>query len=97
MTKPSIQEIAEMPYPASMMAMREHYNPDWHKPEPDGETLMKYRVTMDFAVRDSRTYTVEALDEEHAEKLADDALNADKSIPHDAEDFEMSDIELVTS
>lgn len=34
--KPSLAEIAAMPFPASLNAMRQHYNPDWGKPDRAG-------------------------------------------------------------
>ena len=93
--KPSLHEIAAMPFPASMEAMRRHYNRDWHKPEPDGKTLITYEVTMGFCVPETRTYKVEAYSEEEAQALADDMLDKDRTIPSEAEDFEVVDVKVM--
>ncbi|HEX8414868.1 MAG TPA: hypothetical protein VF637_13425 [Sphingomicrobium sp.] len=92
---PSLHEIAAMPFPRSMETMRKYYNKDWHKPEPDGETLISYDVVMSFVVREERIYRVEAYDEKHAESLADDLLEADRTIPADADDYELVEIKVI--
>lgn len=82
MNAPSLHEIAEMPFPASMLAMRKHYNADWHKPEHDPSTLKPFKVRVSYSVRvtDSRSYAVEAADEEHARKLAEDLFDDDDTV-----------------
>jgi hypothetical protein len=80
-----------MPFPASMKAMRAHYNPDWHRPEPDGE-LRAYRVKVEYSYRESEevTYDVEAVSEEDAERVALELFGKDGTI-----DGEMIDVDNV--
>lgn len=66
--RPTLQEIASMPYPASLKAMREHYNPAWGKDIGDGEKEFTIEVT--YEVRNSETVTVEAFTADEAEELA---------------------------
>jgi hypothetical protein len=85
--KPSIQEVAAMPYPASVRAMREHYNPQWGKPVPEGK-LRRYSVEVDYSFRGRDTWSTEvnAHSREEAEELAGDAFDkADLDLPWDAE------------
>ncbi|WP_394662903.1 hypothetical protein [uncultured Sphingomonas sp.] len=86
MGKPSLHEIAAMPFPASMLTMRKHYNRDWHKPEPDGE-VRTWKVKVNYSVRteETKTYEVEAVTEEEANELAEDMFDKDKAIPADVE------------
>lgn len=86
MAKPSLHEIAAMPFPASMLTMRQHYNRDWHKPEPDGE-LRTWKVKIAYSVRtaEHKTYEVEAVTEEEANDLAEDMFDKDPAIPADVE------------
>lgn len=74
--KPSLHEIAAMPFPSSQNAMRKYYNPQWGKPIPDGAEKQTYAVQIDFEVTltDSRTVEVEAFTEEEAEELGSDLV-----------------------
>ena len=66
-SKPTIHEIAAMPYPASERAMREHYNPDWHKPIPESVTApSEFTVDVEYSLCVTETVTVEAWTEEEA-------------------------------
>lgn len=90
MAAPSLHEIAAMPFPASMLAMRKHYNKDWHKPEREfaGDTeIAQYRVEVSYSVRteESVTYTVYAASLADAEEQAEKLFDNDRSIDSDAE------------
>jgi len=87
--KPSLHEIAAMPYPASVMAMREHYNSGWGKPLPDEKydepRTFKVRIDYSFTTQGQRSYTVEALSEEEAEEMAVNEFDNDRQVETDAE------------
>lgn len=90
--KPTLAEISEMPFPASMLAMREHYDSNWGKYREEGD-LVTYEVTVRYSrtENDWRTYTIEAASKQEAERLAEDEFDNDKSVESDAE---MGDIEV---
>lgn len=94
--KPTLHEIAAMPYPASVDAMRKFYNPTWGMPIPDDGELRQFKVTVNYTVRteDSRTYQVEAFSAEEAEDEADEMFGKDRSVEPDAEveDFEVEEV-----
>lgn len=69
MSAPSLHDIAAMPYPASLKAMREYYNPAWGKDRGDGE-LKTFTVEVEYSIRDQATITVEAFTASEAEDLA---------------------------
>lgn len=94
--KPTLQDIAAMPFPASLHAMREHYNPNWGMPLPedDGDgDLRTYsvRIEYSFTEYDSRTYTVQARSKEGAEKLAEEMFDKDVTVEENAE---LSDVDV---
>lgn len=73
MSKPTLHEIAAMPFPKSVEAMRAHYVKDWAKPIPEGiSEKRKFRVKVEYEVSysDSETVEVEAWTTEDAEELA---------------------------
>lgn len=73
MDKPSLHEIAAMPYPASLQAMRKHYVHDWGKPVPEGVTAkQKFDVEVEYEVteRHRKTVEVEAWNEDEASEEA---------------------------
>lgn len=93
MSAPSLHEIAAMPFPASMIAMRTHYNKDWHKPEPEPGATKEWRVTIEYSVRtnDEKTYTVIAETAEQAEKLAEELFDKDPTVD-DGDDLDVNDV-----
>lgn len=93
--KPSLHEIAAMLFPHSRDAMRKHYNAEWGKFYPDGETLCSFKVQVNFSYReeDSRTYTVEAYSEDEAKDLAEHQFDRDRTIDHTLE-VEVDDVEV---
>jgi len=71
--RPTLHEIAAMPYPASVEAMRKHYNPHWGEPLPDGGgDRKKYVVTIDYSYRTEETthYDIIASSKAEAKALA---------------------------
>jgi hypothetical protein len=79
--KPSLHEIAAMPYPASLLAMRKHYIPDWGIPVPDGATKRTFKVEVEYeyTVTETETecVTVEAFTEEEAIEKAEGGVGRD--------------------
>jgi hypothetical protein len=74
--KPSLHEIAAMPYPASEQAVREYYDPHWQR-YSNGETR-KFSVEVDYRYsgRDTWTCEVDAADEAEAKKMALDKFDS---------------------
>lgn len=66
--KPTLHEIAAMPYPSSEIAMRKHYNPDWHRDIPTGKKV--FSVSVDWTVDGSFIEDIEAEDEAEAREIA---------------------------
>lgn len=85
--KPSLREIAEMPYPASLLAMRQHYNPEWGKPIPDGAKLRTFRVKVEYSysVSERETVEVEAFTKEEAEDKACEQISLKTPSEYDIE------------
>lgn len=83
--KPTIQEIAAMPFPASVEAMRKHYNPHWGKDVPEDGEKRTFDVRVEWSVNGSESYTVEAFSEDEAEDLALEEFDSDPAIPDGAE------------
>ena len=77
MEKPSLHEIAAMPFPASQAAMRKHYNPHWGKEIPEGAEKRKFTVSVDWTASGTEYYTVEAFTEDEAEDEAAEKFEAD--------------------
>ena len=78
MSAPSLHEIAAMPYPQSIKAMREHYVHDWGKPIPDGaSTKQTYAVEMLFTltVNEHETIEIEAWSEAETIAEAEDQVS----------------------
>lgn len=89
--KPTLHEIAAMPFPASQAVMREFYNPHWGMPTAgDGEKrAYKVRLHYSYSVEDEATFQVEAFSEEEAEELAIELLGQERS-----EDFDCFDVDI---
>jgi hypothetical protein len=86
--KPTLHEIAAMPFPKSVEAMRKHYVRDWGKPIPEGVTKKrKFRVDVEYEVSysDTQTVEVEAWTANEAEDLAAnqvaESAEQDASVP----------------
>lgn len=75
--KPTLHEIAAMPWPASRNAMRKHYVHDWGVPIPDGVDRKKsFKVEVSYTVTEKHeeTIEVEAFSEDEAKELAQDKV-----------------------
>ena len=94
MATPSLHEIAAMPFPASLNAMRKHYNPDWGKPVPEGAEFREFevRVEYEYTVRETETVKVEAFSQEEAIEKAGDKLAEEN---RHAEEFDVIDARVV--
>lgn len=74
--KPTLHEIAALPFPESLAAIRRHYDPLWGKlPEPDGEPRA-FKIEMEWEVVERGTFveTVIARSEAEAKLLGDEAF-----------------------
>ena len=68
--RPTLHEIAAMPFPVSRDTMRKHYNKDWGKPVPADGMIRKFAVRIDVTVPTTETYQVEAFTAGEAEEEA---------------------------
>jgi hypothetical protein len=96
--KPTLHEIAAMPYSETIKAMRKHYVKDWGKPVPDGATeKQKFEVRVSYEARivGSDIVEVEAWSEDEALELAEDKVC--KQVEDDAFAFDDIDFEEVNS
>jgi hypothetical protein len=92
--KPTLHEIAAMPFPASVDAMRRFYNKDWGKPVPDDGKLRAFKVRVDysFSGSGSEALDIEAYTAEEAEEKALEEL--DGLVPDDADDWEADEVKV---
>ena len=70
MTRPTLQEIAAMPFPASQTAMRKHYDPSWGRVGEDGKPKWRVQVEYSYTETGSDTFEVEAFDKQEADNAA---------------------------
>ncbi|WP_343518128.1 hypothetical protein [Sphingomonas sp.] len=94
--KPSLAEVAEMPFPASLVAMRKYYNSEWGKPIPEGvDKARKFRAVVSFSYREesSKSYDIEAFSQKEAEELAEKAFGEDRDLRW-LDDCEIDEIEV---
>ncbi|WP_313230192.1 hypothetical protein [Sphingobium yanoikuyae] len=84
--RPTLHEIADMPFPASEQALLQHYGVEPWREKKAGE-IKSFDVTISYSWREysSATYSVEAVDEEEAEALAGKLFDAEKEIPYDVD------------
>ncbi len=80
MSAPTLHEIAAMPFPASLEAVRKHYDPKWGLDQPDGPG--KFRVRFEWTISGFFDEEIEAESAEEAEEIAreraaDDARTGD--------------------
>lgn len=77
MERPTLHEIAAMPFPQSVQAIRQHYDKNWGRFE-NGEPRA-FEVTVRYSIykTGSETYTVEAGSEEEAESKAEELFAAE--------------------
>lgn len=74
MARPSLHEIAAMPLPTSLIAMRRHYDPCWGVPE--GEQLWNVNLSYEIETAVCDTVCIEADSPEAAEAIARERLNS---------------------
>lgn len=75
---PTIHEIAAMPFPASVTAMRKYHDPSWGMPEPEDGELRKFKVRIDWTVTETGSDTVYVRAEDAAaakEQAADEVAD----------------------
>lgn len=70
----SLHEIAALPFPASLNAIREHYDPTWGRPQSDEPRKFKVRVDYSISSSGTDTVTVEAENEDAAREAGIDAV-----------------------
>lgn len=88
MAKPTLQEIADMPFPASAEAMRKYYVHDWGRPAPDGvDRKQTFRVEVEYSVSriERSTLEIEAFSAGEAEELASDRIAERERFADDCE------------
>lgn len=94
--RPTLHEIAAMPFPASVEAMRKHYNPAWGKLIDGDGAARRYRVKLSGTVttRDyiNETVEVDAFSSDEAIKLAEEEID-DRHPDADEIDFDMREAE----
>lgn len=99
--KPTRHEIAAMPFPASVTAMRKHYVKDWAIPTPEGvDGKRKFAVKFQYSISNTETETVEveAWTEEEAEELGVEKVcgKAEDDCPANAyADVECTEVKLL--
>ena len=94
--RPSLRDIANMPFPASRDAMRKYYDQDWGKyHEDNGEVAIKYRVVIDYetVIEETEIIEVEAISPEMAEKIARDQFHEDHSSNDEIQFVSVKEIE----
>lgn len=77
MDKPSLHEIAAMPFPLSREAMRQHYNPDWGRETSEDGQKRKFRVRAEYSVTEYLDCTIEAFTKEEAREEAEQEIPGD--------------------
>lgn len=68
MTKPTLHEIAAMPFPASALAVRQHYDPKWHTDVSDEPR--KFRCRGEWTISGRLDAVIEAESKDEAKELA---------------------------
>ena len=76
--RPTLHEIAAMPYSQTLQAVRQHYDPAWGKNSEEGEPIKAWRVSFDWEISGSFDEVIEAETEDEAmeearARAADDA------------------------
>lgn len=84
MDKPSLHEIAAMPFPASERALFQHYGVEPYRERRQAGDKQMYRVKVHYSwiETDSVTYDILASDEEDAEALSQREFENDPKFKH---------------
>lgn len=72
--KPTLAEIAAMPLPASIMAMRQHYDPNWGRLPEEGTKRFMVKADYSYVVHSEYSDIIEAESREEAEEIATDDI-----------------------
>lgn len=93
MSKPSLHDIAAMPFPQSEQALEKHYGVKPKRIWNEGD-LHTFTVRIAYSWRSTDTvyYDVEAATEEEALKIAENRFDEDTSI--DADDPDIDDVRV---
>lgn len=94
MEKPSLHEIAAMPFPESVFAMRKFYVHDWGKPIAEGLSQKQtYQVTARVTLRtvEREFFEIEAWSQDEAEEEAEGMI--DRRYP-EADDVEIDELKV---
>ena len=75
--KPTLHEIAAMPFSRTADAIRKHYDPAWGKNGEDGEPIKAWRVRFEWTVSGDFDEVIEAATEEEALEEAEEWVRDD--------------------
>jgi hypothetical protein len=96
MSKPTLHEIAAMPFPASERALQTYYGVEPYRERTTHErTSFRVTVTYSWSESDTLTYEVQAADREDAERIAEDQFDNDARVRGTDVDIDNMDIEEV--
>jgi hypothetical protein len=70
--KPSLHEIAALPYSKTAEAVRQHYDPDWGKVTDDGQPAKSWRVRFSWTISGKFDQEIDAETEDEAREIAKD-------------------------
>lgn len=93
--KPSLQEIADMPFPASERALQQYYGVEPWRERAEGKTgIWTVKVDWSYSERfhESGEFEVEADDEDEAIRLAEKACTEENGFESD---FDLDEAEVV--
>ena len=72
--RPTLAEIAAMPMPASIMAMRKHYDPHWGRLPEEGTKRFMVKAEYSYVVREEYSDIIEAESREEADEIATEQI-----------------------
>ena len=82
MVKPTLREIAAMPFPASQQAMRKHYDANWGLEPVGKEGPRKFLVKAEWSISGDFAEVIEAESEEEAKDKAKEWVMDDSYSGH---------------
>lgn len=91
--KPTLHEIAAMPFPQSERALEEHYGVKPKREHREGE-IRTFEVVVRYSERinDSVMYEIEAASPKEAEEIAERRAGNEIPIDADIDDIEVSEV-----
>jgi hypothetical protein len=94
MSKPTLHEIAAMPFPASEQALQKYYGVEpWSDRAGADRKPFQVKITYSWSESETLTYDVVAADRQEAERLAEDLFDKDHRVR--GEDIDVDDVEAV--